>query len=221
MVVIIAITVSALIALIALNWLLLSWSVITCDLSVTRLQEFSGVSLSGTMLSQLVTWKVSPKVFIGSREAPSDHKWLRYCFTDRKAKMFALNMQPDEILKSIGVPSELKKKIDRYFEFFCIFSSSTRNVILLCRKTRYFFSFFLGWGGRKRVLICVNITAVPNMIDYKVWYKYPSPCPLYSSAEICYERERRLSALAECTLEWHPRQSTLPCSAQSVIERVP
>lgn len=36
MVVIIAISVSALIALIALNWLLLCRSVITCDLSVTR-----------------------------------------------------------------------------------------------------------------------------------------------------------------------------------------
>lgn len=42
-VVIIAISVSALIVLITLNWLLLSWSIITCDLSVTRLWEFSGV----------------------------------------------------------------------------------------------------------------------------------------------------------------------------------
>lgn len=145
-VVIIAITVSALIALIALNWLLLSWSVITCDLSVTRLQEFSGVSLSGTMLSQLVTWKVSPKVFIGSREAPSDHKWLRYCFTDRKAKMFALNMQPDEILKSIGVPSELKK-IDLYFEFFVFFLQVLEMLFYFAGKRDFFF-FFLGGGGR-------------------------------------------------------------------------
>lgn len=45
-VVIIAISVSALIVLITLNWLLLSWSIITCDLSVTRLWEFSGVSVA-------------------------------------------------------------------------------------------------------------------------------------------------------------------------------
>lgn len=109
-VLIIAITVSALIALITLNWLLLSWSIITCDLSVTRLREFSGVSVvCWEQCSLFVVWKVSPKFFIGSREAPSDHKWLHYCFTDRKAKICALNMQPDKILKSAGVPSELKR----------------------------------------------------------------------------------------------------------------
>lgn len=42
--------------------------------------------------------------------APSDHKWLRYCFTERKAKICALNMQPDEILTCTGGASELKKK---------------------------------------------------------------------------------------------------------------
>lgn len=117
-VVITAISVSALIALITVNWLLLRWSIITCDLSVTRLQKFPRVSLSGTTLSQLVIWKVCPKVCIGSRMAPSDHKWLCYCFTDSKAKICALNMQPDEILKS----TILKKKIDRYCDFSCFFS---------------------------------------------------------------------------------------------------
>lgn len=54
-----------------------------------------------------------------------------------------------------------------------------------------FFFFWWGWGG-----VCVNmwpVTAV-QMIDYKVWYKYPSPHPRYSSAEICRERERDSSA---------------------------
>lgn len=184
-VVIIAITVSALIALIALNWLLLSWSVITCDLSVTRLQEFSGVSLSGTMLSQLVTWKVSPKVFIGSREAPSDHKWLRYCFTDRKAKMFALNMQPDEILKSIGVPSELKK-IDLYFDFF--FSSSTRNVALLCRKTWFFFSFFWGGEGEGAHMCKYNSCTKHDWLQGMVQIPQPMS-PLFFCWDMLWERE--------------------------------
>lgn len=128
-VVIIAITVSALIALITLNWLLLSWSIITCDLSVTRLREFSGVSVvcwEQCSLSLLFE-KSLQSFFISSREAPSDHKWLHYCFTDRKANICALNMQPDEILKSAGVPSELKR------------NRSAEEILFI-----YFFCFWVG-----------------------------------------------------------------------------
>lgn len=192
-VVIIAISVSALIALITLNWLLLSWSIITCDLSVTRLREFSGVSLSGTMLSQRVTWKVSPKVFIGSREAPSDHKWLCYCFTDRKAKMFALNMQPDEILKSFGVPSELEKSRS-VFWFFFFFPSSTRNAILLSRKMRFFFPlflflFFLVGGCKGGAHMCkYNSCTKHDWLQGMVQIPQPMS-PLFFCWDMLWERE--------------------------------
>lgn len=63
------------------------------------------------MFSQACCSKSLSKDFYGRRVAPSDHKWLRYCFTDRKAKICPLNMQPDEILKRTGVASELKISI--------------------------------------------------------------------------------------------------------------
>lgn len=150
------------------------------------------------MLSQLVIWKVSPKVFIGSREAPSDHKWLCYCFTDRKAKICALNMQADEILKSTGMAFVL--------EFLFYFAE-------------IFFFFLVGVGGCMCKYVASN-SCTNDWLQGMVQIPQPTS-PLLFCWDMPRERERQLSALEECTLEWHPRQSTLACFAQSVIERVP